>query len=283
MGCGSGMTCWRRLRDWAVADVWAKLHEALLVELEGAGQIDWSRAIIDSSLVPAWGGGGATGPSPVDRRKKGSKHHVITDAPGFPSPHRPLRRTSPTWCRWWNWSMRSRRCVASRVGPPTAAGPLRRPRLRFRPASPPLAPARHSAPDRPAEGVALQRIGARSMVRGADVVVAARFRKTARPEGSNRGYPSRVSQTCVRDSPAWPGLFRDRRQSHPRQVPGFLTVPQLTAKLGLERSWIYDRIHNDTIRVTPDAQRKMYLFPDTPETLTRFRQLRAGKLNSLRF
>ena len=79
------------------------------------------------------------------------------------------------------------------------------------------------------------------------------------------------------------GLFRDRRQSHPRQVPGFLTVPQLTAKLGLERSWIYDRIHNDTIRVTPDAQRKMYLFPDTPETLTRFRQLRAGKLNSLRF
>ncbi len=84
MGCGSGMTCWRRLRDWAVAGVWAKLHEALLAELEGAGQIDWSRAIIDSSLVRAWGGGGATGPSPVDRRKKGSKHHVITDAHGVP-------------------------------------------------------------------------------------------------------------------------------------------------------------------------------------------------------
>ena len=45
------------------------------------------------------------------------------------------------------------------------------------------------------------------------------------------------------------GLLRSRRQSHPRRIPGFLTVPQLTAKLGLERSWIYDRIHNGTIQV----------------------------------
>ncbi len=79
------------------------------------------------------------------------------------------------------------------------------------------------------------------------------------------------------------GLLRDHRQAHPRQIPGFLTVPQLTAKLGLERSWIYDRIHNGTIQVTLDTERKLYLFPDTPETLTLFRQLRAGKLNSLRF
>jgi hypothetical protein len=79
------------------------------------------------------------------------------------------------------------------------------------------------------------------------------------------------------------GLLRDRRQSHPRQVPGFLTIPQLTARLGLARSWIYDRIHNGTIQVAPDAVRKLYLFPDTPETLTRFRRLRAGKLDSLRF
>ena len=79
------------------------------------------------------------------------------------------------------------------------------------------------------------------------------------------------------------GLLRDRKQSHPRQIPGFLTVPQLTAKLGLERSWIYDRIHNGTIQVALDAERSSTLFPDTPETLDRFRQLRAGKLNSLRF
>jgi len=78
-------------------------------------------------------------------------------------------------------------------------------------------------------------------------------------------------------------LLRDRRQSHPRHIPGFLTVPQLIEKLKLERSWIYDRIHNGTIQVALDAGRKLYLFPDTPETLARFRQLRAGKLNSLRF
>jgi len=79
------------------------------------------------------------------------------------------------------------------------------------------------------------------------------------------------------------GLFRNRRQSHPRQIPGFLTVPQLTAKLGLERSWIYDRIHNGTIQVALDVERKLYLFPDSPSTLAKFRQLRAGKLNTLRF
>src|SRR5262249_19748467 len=79
------------------------------------------------------------------------------------------------------------------------------------------------------------------------------------------------------------GQFRDRRQSHPRQIPGFLTVPQLAAKLGLRRNWIYDRIHNGTVEVAFDAARKLYLFPDTPETLARFRQLLAGKLNTLRF
>ncbi|MDB5350679.1 MAG: resolvase, partial [Planctomycetota bacterium] len=54
-------------------------------------------------------------------------------------------------------------------------------------------------------------------------------------------------------------------------------------KLNLERSWIYDRIHNGTIQVALDAGRKLYLFPDTPETLDRYRQLQAGKLNTLRF
>jgi DNA invertase Pin-like site-specific DNA recombinase len=78
-------------------------------------------------------------------------------------------------------------------------------------------------------------------------------------------------------------LLRDRRQSHPRRIPGFLTVPQLAAELELERSWIYDRIHNGTIQIAFDADRKLYLFPDTPETLARFRKLRAGKLNTLRF
>ena len=53
MGCGSGMTCWRRLRDWHQAGVWERLHRVLLDRLGLADQIDWSRACLDSRLVPA--------------------------------------------------------------------------------------------------------------------------------------------------------------------------------------------------------------------------------------
>ena len=66
-------------------------------------------------------------------------------------------------------------------------------------------------------------------------------------------------------------------------IAGYLTVPQLTASLGLARSWIYDRIHNGTIQIALDPGRNLYLFPDTPETFDRLRRLRAGELNSLRF
>lgn len=55
MGCGSGMTCWRRLRDWHQAGVWQKLHEILLAQLQQAHQIDWSRASVDSVSVRAKG------------------------------------------------------------------------------------------------------------------------------------------------------------------------------------------------------------------------------------
>src|ERR1700680_1439010 len=84
MGCGCGMTCWRRLRDWQEAGVWDRLHELLLAELNGADKIDWSRAAVDSSNVRAVGGGEETGPNPTDRRKLGSKHHVVTDGQGVP-------------------------------------------------------------------------------------------------------------------------------------------------------------------------------------------------------
>ena len=56
MGCGSGMTCWRRLRDWQQAGVWQHLHQLLLERLHAAGQIDWSRVSLDSASVPAKGG-----------------------------------------------------------------------------------------------------------------------------------------------------------------------------------------------------------------------------------
>src|SRR5438067_272979 len=55
MGCGSGVTCWRRLRDWQNAGVWRKLHRALLNRLGEADKIDWSRASLDSDTVAAKG------------------------------------------------------------------------------------------------------------------------------------------------------------------------------------------------------------------------------------
>jgi len=64
MGCGSGMSCWRRLRDWQQAGVWGRLHATLLANLREAGQIDWSRAVVDSASVRAVGGGKKRAPTP---------------------------------------------------------------------------------------------------------------------------------------------------------------------------------------------------------------------------
>ncbi len=56
MGCGSGMTCWRRLRDWQEAGVWKQVHQVLLDRLGEADKIDWTRVALDSASVPAPGG-----------------------------------------------------------------------------------------------------------------------------------------------------------------------------------------------------------------------------------
>jgi transposase len=65
MGCGCGMTCWRRLRDWQTMGVWQHVFEELLVHLNKAGQIDWSRAIVDSASVRAVFGGSKPVPVPL--------------------------------------------------------------------------------------------------------------------------------------------------------------------------------------------------------------------------
>ena len=63
MGCGSGVTCWRRLRDWQEAGVWQALHRALLDQLGEADRIDWSRASLDSASLPATPASGYPGAS----------------------------------------------------------------------------------------------------------------------------------------------------------------------------------------------------------------------------
>jgi transposase len=44
LGCGSGMSCWRRLREWQRAGIWDILKMTLSAKLPWADKIDWSRA-----------------------------------------------------------------------------------------------------------------------------------------------------------------------------------------------------------------------------------------------
>ena len=68
MGCGSGMSCWRRLRDWQQAGVLDRLHEVLLAKLRAADRIDWSRVVIYSSSIRAVGSGQKLDPiAPIGR------------------------------------------------------------------------------------------------------------------------------------------------------------------------------------------------------------------------
>ena len=61
LGCGSGSTCWRRLRDWQRAGIWDQLHQELLARLQGADKLDWSRASLDAARLAAKGGAPVSG------------------------------------------------------------------------------------------------------------------------------------------------------------------------------------------------------------------------------
>ncbi|WP_333754145.1 IS5 family transposase [Streptomyces sp. IBSBF 3352] len=83
LGFGSGMTFWRRLAAWNEAGVWDQLHQLLLNNAaeEPAGLVAGGDRLLarqSSSAMPK------SGPSPVDRARPGSKHHVITDRQGIP-------------------------------------------------------------------------------------------------------------------------------------------------------------------------------------------------------
>lgn len=79
------------------------------------------------------------------------------------------------------------------------------------------------------------------------------------------------------------GIMIKSHQSHPRRINGILTVPQLAKELGVSVHFIYDRIHNGTIEIARDEATKLYLFPDRPTTIKKFRKLLGGHLKNLRF
>ena len=83
MGC-SGRTAHRRLRAWEELGVWDRLHADLLRLLRQADKLDLDTVIVDGVIVRAFGGGEQTGPSPVDRRKSGTKHTLLVNRQGVP-------------------------------------------------------------------------------------------------------------------------------------------------------------------------------------------------------
>jgi hypothetical protein len=79
------------------------------------------------------------------------------------------------------------------------------------------------------------------------------------------------------------GRMQHRAQSPPRRLAGYLTVPQLTKALGITPHWVYHQMKRGTVGIPRDAQTRLDLFPDRPETLEALGQLRAGHLSELRY
>ena len=83
MGC-CGETARTRLQAWEKAGIWVQVHQLLLTMLHRVHELHPETVILDSTQVRAFGGGEATGPSPVDRRKKGTKFTLLVDRDGVP-------------------------------------------------------------------------------------------------------------------------------------------------------------------------------------------------------
>ena len=77
-------------------------------------------------------------------------------------------------------------------------------------------------------------------------------------------------------------LLVRRSQSHPRRIPGRLTVSQVAERLRVSKHWIYDRIHKGTIAIERDQETKLFLFMDAPVTIKLLEQLKAGKAQKVR-
>ena len=146
LGCGSGMTCWRRLRDWHAAGVWEKVWRVLLDELGLAHEIDWSKVAIDSCSVRALFGG-ANRPQSHGSRQKWLEAACCLRWPGNAVGYHAHRRERPRFSSSGPIDRRDSSDQASWRWPPqTSRRSLRRSRLRRRRKNPrAFASARHPA------------------------------------------------------------------------------------------------------------------------------------------
>jgi len=96
LGFGSGSTCYRRLCEWQEAGVWEKLHALLLAELRAAGEIEWSRAVADSSHVQAKKGAPRRARARLIEPETGRSSISWSTRPGSRSPGRSRAATATT-------------------------------------------------------------------------------------------------------------------------------------------------------------------------------------------
>ena len=76
-------------------------------------------------------------------------------------------------------------------------------------------------------------------------------------------------------------VLRGASRTHPRHIPGWLTMAELARRLQVNRCWIERRIHDGTIRIIRDNEAKRYLFPDTEATIVALQQLKSGKTDHI--
>lgn len=82
------------------------------------------------------------------------------------------------------------------------------------------------------------------------------------------------------------GLIRGGRvkgESRAHHIPGCLTLSEVARELEVPKPWMYNRIYNGAIQVVKDDRTGLYLFPDDPATIERFRELKEGKVSKLQF
>lgn len=96
LGFGSGYTCWRRLDEWEKAGVWERLHALLLRRLRAAGEIEWSRAVVDASYLQAKKGAPKRARARSVAAGKAASTTSSSTQPGSRSPTRSRAGTATT-------------------------------------------------------------------------------------------------------------------------------------------------------------------------------------------
>src|SRR5215211_264742 len=120
LGCGSGVTCWRRLRDWQAAGVWERLHRRLLNWLGDEAAVDWSRASLDSVSVRAQRGATRPAPTPPTAARRGPSTTWSSTAAAsrwLSASRPPIPMTQPSCFPWSTRSRPSSVPAAGRDGP----------------------------------------------------------------------------------------------------------------------------------------------------------------------